>query len=134
MRAGHLSGEFESARPPASLSLFVRSAATMKLLFSTQNVPEVGLLKGLLDDAGIHCEIRNENSSANFPGAAFQPELWVLNDTDYEKACDVRDSCCKQPEAGSEEPLRTTESFRGFYLFLGFVCLAACLVLLWQGL
>jgi len=94
--------------------------------------PEVGLLKSLLEDAGIASEIRNESSSANFPGAAFQPELWVLNDTDYEKACEVRDSCCKLTPT-TPESSRITESLRGLYLYLGFVCFAGGVVLLWQG-
>ena len=51
----------------------------MKMLFSSQIAPEVGPLKGLLDDEGIACEVRNESSSANFPGAAFQPELLVVS-------------------------------------------------------
>ena len=64
----------------------------MKLLFTSANNPEVGLLKDLLDQAGILSEVRNENLYSNFPGAPFQPELWVLNDDDYPKACEIRDT------------------------------------------
>ena len=64
----------------------------MKMLFSSQQGPEVGLLKDLLDKAGIPCDIRDENMYSNLPGAAFQPELWILNDDDYPKASEIRDS------------------------------------------
>jgi hypothetical protein len=102
----------------------------MKMLFSSQIAPEVGLLKGLLDDEGIACEVRNESSSANFPGAAFQPELWVVSDADYERACEVRDACWQSTAAGTPP---STESYRGLYMFIGFVSLAGGIVLLWQG-
>jgi len=63
----------------------------MKLLFTSPNSPEVGLLKDRLDQAGIPCEVRNENLYSNFPGVTFQPELWVLNDDDLPKASEIRD-------------------------------------------
>jgi hypothetical protein len=64
----------------------------MKLLFSSPSPPEVGLLKTLLDEAGIPCEIRNDTIYQNLPGAAFQPELWVLNEKDYPAACEICDA------------------------------------------
>jgi len=63
----------------------------MKMVFSSPQSPEVGLLKDLLDKAGIPCEIRDENMYSNFPGAAFHPELWILNDDDYLRASEIRD-------------------------------------------
>ena len=66
----------------------------MKMLFSSPQSPEVGLLKDLLDKASIPCEIRNENAYSNFPGAIFYPELWILNDDDYSKASEIRDALC----------------------------------------
>ena len=69
----------------------------MKMLFSSPQSPEVGLLKDLLDKAGIPCEVRNENAYSNFPGAAFYPELWILNDDDFAKASEIRDTLCGTP-------------------------------------
>jgi hypothetical protein len=51
----------------------------VKLLFSSQSAPDVGLLKNLLEDSGIATELRNEGVNAAFPGAAFQAEVWILN-------------------------------------------------------
>ena len=62
----------------------------MKLLFSSQSAPEVGLLRGLLEEVGISCEVRNETVYAILPGASFQPEIWVLNDADWERGCEIR--------------------------------------------
>lgn len=103
------------------------------MLLSSQNAAEVGLLKGLLDDTGIACEIRNESSYPNFPGAAFQPELWILSDADYQKACEVRDALCNPHDSCGPEASRISPSLRGFYLYLGFVSLAGAIVLAWQG-
>ncbi len=64
----------------------------MKMLFSSPQGPVVGLLKNLLDKAGIPCEVRNENAYSNFPGAVFYPELWILNDDDFSKASEIRDT------------------------------------------
>ncbi len=64
----------------------------MKMLFSSAHTPEVELLKGELVKAGIQCEVRNENLYSIFPGASFQPELWILIDDDYSKAADIRDT------------------------------------------
>ena len=51
------------------------------------------MIKDLLDQAGIPCDVRNENLYSNFPGAPFQPEIWILNDDDFPKACEIRDTC-----------------------------------------
>jgi len=64
-------------------------------------MPELGLLKSLLDEVGIACEIRNEASYPNFPGAAFQPEIWVVEEKDYAKACEIRDASQFSPSAGT---------------------------------
>ena len=83
------------------------------MVYSSLSAPEVGLLRGLLEQAGIACEVRNENIFATLPGAAFQPEVWILNDDDYSRACEVRDawrqplpeqaSCPPTQEASAEE-------------------------------
>ena len=105
----------------------------MKMLFSSQTAPEVGLLKGLLDEAGIPCEVRNESTHANLPGAAFQPELWIVNDADYERACEVRDGCCQS--VPNHVSARVEErSYAPALRFVGVVCLAACGFMIWQGI
>lgn len=78
-------------------------AVEMKLLFSSPSSPEVGLLKGILDEAGITCEIRNQEIYPNFPGAAFQPEIWVIEETKFREACEVRDAWLesRKNESGS---------------------------------
>jgi len=56
----------------------------MKRIFSSPDSAEVGMLASRLQSAGIACEIRNE--SQVIPGLAFQPELWIVSDVDYEDA------------------------------------------------
>ena len=67
----------------------------MKMLFSSPDVQEVELLKTELDNAGIACEVRNQNAYTLFPGAEFYPELWVLDDADFQKASDLREALLK---------------------------------------
>ena len=105
----------------------------MKMLFSSQNAPEVGLLKGLLEEAGIACEVRNENTYANIPGAAFQPEIWVLNDIDYQRASEVRDAW-RQSFPGENSERVKGESPLALLRFVAFVCFAACAFMIWQGI
>ena len=56
----------------------------MKLLFSSSNSAEVGLLRSRLETAGIQCEVRNESSPL-----PFAPEIWILRDQDYGKASEL---------------------------------------------
>jgi hypothetical protein len=61
----------------------------MKKLLSSVNVAEIGLLKSLLEADGIACATRNEHismASGSVPFVDCYPELWVLNDEDFEKA------------------------------------------------
>ena len=46
----------------------------------------MGLLKNMLNEAGIRCALRNEQLSQAFPAAPFNVELWVENDEDFQKA------------------------------------------------
>jgi hypothetical protein len=56
----------------------------MKQIFSSPDSVEVGMLASRLESAGIACEIRNETQV--IPGLPFQPELWIVRDSDYEDA------------------------------------------------
>ena len=67
------------------------------MVYSSLSGPKIGLLRGLLEEAGIACEVRNESISTILPGAAFQPEVWILNEDDYGRACEVRDAWRQSP-------------------------------------
>jgi rubrerythrin len=71
----------------------------MRILFSSPQSQDVELLKNALSEAGIPCEVRNENAYAFFPGAEFYPELWVLNDDDFTKASEMRDALLRSASA-----------------------------------
>jgi len=58
----------------------------MKQVFTSASTAEVGLLKNILQQAGIGCEERNEEIGQLIPGGPFQAELWVTADEDYEAA------------------------------------------------
>jgi hypothetical protein len=59
----------------------------MREVFSNQDLTLVSYYKGLLDEAGIPCYIRNENGgNPDVAGISFQPTLCVLSDDDYRSA------------------------------------------------
>jgi hypothetical protein len=61
----------------------------MKPLFSSSNSAEIGLIRSRLQAAGIDCELRNEHLFAALPGAPFYPELWILNDENFDEAAEL---------------------------------------------
>jgi hypothetical protein len=67
----------------------------MKLLFSSPDTRGLGLIRSALDEAGITYEIRNETMP--YPLAAFDPEIWILEDADFSKARELRDSVTELP-------------------------------------
>ena len=59
----------------------------MKRIYSSSDSAELGLLASRLQAAGIDCEVRSE--SQVIPGIPFGPELWVLNDEDFDEASEL---------------------------------------------
>jgi hypothetical protein len=103
----------------------------VKLLFSSQSAPDVGLLKNLLEDSGIATELRNEGVNAAFPGAAFQAEVWILNDQDFTKACEIRDAW--HQAAPVRDPLAEESESRGALWLIGIVCFGGGVVTAYWG-
>ncbi len=60
------------------------------------DIRSIGLLRGALDEAGIAYDVRNE--TLPYPGAVFQPEVWIVEDSDFPRACELRDAVARQPE------------------------------------
>lgn len=58
----------------------------MKRVFTSPDSAELGLLKNVLQKAGIRCVERNEQMAQTIPSAPFQAELWVENEADYSTA------------------------------------------------
>jgi len=58
----------------------------MKRIFTSPDSAELGLLKNILQKAGVHCVEINEQMAQTIPSAPFQAELWVENETDYPAA------------------------------------------------
>ena len=61
----------------------------MKRIFSSNNVGDVGLLRNRLDETGIAYEVRNETTP--YPLHGLCPEIWVIHDADFFRACELRD-------------------------------------------
>ena len=61
----------------------------MKRVFTSSDGAELGLLKNMLQKAGIRCVERNEQMAGMIPCEPFQAELWVENDADYPAAAAI---------------------------------------------
>jgi len=64
----------------------------MKQVFVSQNLFEVEMRKERLEEAGIRCTIKNQRSSGlagEIPFTEVFPELWVLQDAEYDRARQV---------------------------------------------
>ena len=56
----------------------------MKMIYTSRNQSEVGLLKTILEQEGIRCNFRNDAIHLSMP--YMLPEVWVVNEADYAKA------------------------------------------------
>lgn len=61
----------------------------MKRVFTSPDSAELGLLKNMLQKAGIPCVEINEQMAQTIPSVLFQAELWVENDADHPVALDL---------------------------------------------
>ena len=90
---------------PPCLSAVVRrqnDCNIMKRLFSSPDSAEIGLVRSRLEAAGIECEMRNEYLSPAMPGTPFDPELWVLRDSQFAEASDLLAAWRKASPPGPE--------------------------------
>ena len=67
----------------------------MKLLYTSNDIRTIGVLRSVLDEAGIAYEVRNETMP--YPGAIFDPEVWVIEDGEFARACGLRDAVTRVP-------------------------------------
>jgi len=61
----------------------------MRLIYSSLKLLEVHHLKNLLEAEGIRCHIKNELLSrlaGDIPFTECAPELWILDDRDFDRA------------------------------------------------
>ncbi|MDH5667451.1 MAG: DUF2007 domain-containing protein [Nitrospira sp.] len=64
----------------------------MKQVFVSQHLVEAEMRKEQLEQAGIRCMIKNQRASGlagEIPFAEVFPEIWVLDDQDYDRARQV---------------------------------------------
>jgi len=61
----------------------------MKKLTASESLITINHYRNLLESEGIHCEIRNEflgSIAGEMPLVEVWPELWVVNDIDFDRA------------------------------------------------
>ena len=74
----------------------------MKMVYTNENRFIVANAKNILESHGFKITVKNEYaSSAVGEVSAFDSwvELWVLNDTDYDQACDVLENALSSESA-----------------------------------
>jgi hypothetical protein len=63
--------------------------------FNVGENPQASIVKDLIEDEGIPCEVRSEPLSMAIGDVPFidcGPELWIMNDQDYSKAKEALDA------------------------------------------
>ena len=58
----------------------------MKRVWTSSDSAELGLLRNVLQKAGIRCVEVNEQMAQVIPALPFQAELWVEREEDYDEA------------------------------------------------
>lgn len=61
-------------------------------VYSDRDYTRVGLMKSILDNAGIPCFIQNQHTNslmANIPLPLFHPKLWILDESAFEEAAQL---------------------------------------------
>jgi hypothetical protein len=66
----------------------------MKLLLCSR-IEDLDVLKGMLAEAGIACEVTND--TVPLPGAEFYPKLWVVEDAEFPRAAALLEAFRKLP-------------------------------------
>jgi len=83
------------APPSSRVGEYDDKSIVMKLLYSATNtdLAALVLVKTALDGARIGYEVRNESRPDPPPNLC--PEVWVVEDSEYPRACELRDSVTK---------------------------------------
>ena len=71
--------------------------ADMKLLLCPK-MEDLDVLKAMLTEEGIVCDVTNDTMP--LPGAEFYPKLWVVEDSQFERAAKVLDAFRNLPTPG----------------------------------
>ena len=64
----------------------------MKKVYSAENLVMTGHVRSLLQQAGIECEVHNQNLAGalgELPPFECWPEVWIYDDGDYDQAMAV---------------------------------------------
>jgi hypothetical protein len=73
----------------------------LKQVYTHENVALVGNARNLLEAAGIACRLQNQyagGGSGELPYVQAWPELWVDNDEDYQRACELIETALRGPQ------------------------------------
>lgn len=73
----------------------------MKRVYSSQNTLMAGLIKGLLENGGIDCLIKNQILSSGIgelPLNECWPEVWITDDEDFSRATEIVEHALSEPE------------------------------------
>lgn len=75
-------------------------------VYSSENSMEVGLIKGMLEQDGIACLVKNQNlagAMGEIPPQECWPELWITDDSDLALAVKIVDAALS-PVTGTSTP------------------------------
>lgn len=77
----------------------------MKKVYSADNLPMSGYIKSLLESCEIECVLKNQNlagAMGELPPIECWPEVWVLDDEDYDDALRIVNSAISDADSSNE--------------------------------
>ena len=77
----------------------------MKKLTSSESLVTINHYKNVLESEGIPCQIRNEflgGIAGEMPLQEIWPELWLINDIDYDRAKQLLDAAIVDESPGDD--------------------------------
>ena len=78
----------------------------MKKIYEHFDFPKVGHFQSILESAGIRTLLKNETQSSMLRGEVgirdLFPELWVMDDSQYERAVEILTPLLQEKEAPGE--------------------------------
>jgi hypothetical protein len=80
--------------------------SAMKKVYSSDSYFQVGHLRQLLESQHVKCVIKNEyllGGAGELPPTECWPELWIVEDFQYEKARELVEGFLSAPPAGTSE-------------------------------
>ena len=88
----------------------------MKKIYLAENLVDAGLMKGLLENQGIECLVKNQSLAGalgELPPLECWPEIWIADESDYQRAEQIIHNAQAPAETAGDWPCECGETIEG---------------------